>query len=98
MCSTFKGYGSARVLQMVAHGERTLDQMVFVDPAAIVAKSPRAGHRAGGDMTLAELCQAALQVSDNTAGNLLLEIIGGRPAMRATPAHRTRWARVVACC
>jgi beta-lactamase class A len=126
MCSTFKGYASARVLQMVAHGELTPDQMVFVDPAAIVANSPRTGPRAGGDMTLDELCQAALQVSDNTAGNLLLQIIGGppaitafaaasattgpgwtvgrrsstrrSPAMRATPAHRTRWARVIACC
>jgi beta-lactamase class A len=64
MCSTFKGYASARVLQMVAHGELTLDQMVFVDPAAIVANSPRTWPRAGGAMTLDELCQAALQVSD----------------------------------
>jgi beta-lactamase class A len=83
MCSTFKGYASARVLQTVAHGELTLDQMVFVDPAAIVANSPRTGPRAGGDMTLDELCQAALQVSDNTAGNLLLQIIGGPPAITA---------------
>lgn len=34
-------------------------------------------------MTLDELCQAALQVSDNTAGNLLLQIIGGPPAITA---------------
>ena len=77
MCSTFKGYASARVLQMSEHGELTLDQEVFVDPGAIVANSPRTAPRAGGDMTLGELCQAALQVSDNTAGNLLLQIIGG---------------------
>ena len=32
-------------------------------------------------MTLDELCQAALQVSDNTAGNLLLQAIGGPPAI-----------------
>src|SRR2546427_9491209 len=32
MCSTFKGYASARVLQMVEQGELTLDQQVFVDP------------------------------------------------------------------
>jgi beta-lactamase class A len=83
MCSTFKGYASARVLQMVDHGELTLDQTVFVDPGAIVANSPRTGPRAGGDMSLDELCQAALQVSDNTAGNLLLQIIGGPPAITA---------------
>jgi beta-lactamase class A len=83
MCSTFKGYASARVLQMVEQGELTLDHKVFVDPAEIVANSPRTRPRAGGDMTLDELCQAALQVSDNTAGNLLLKAIGGPPAITA---------------
>jgi len=83
MCSTFKAYASARVLQMVEHGELTLDQTVFVDPAGIVANSPRTAPRAGGEMTLDELCQAALQVSDNTAANMLLKTIGGPPAITA---------------
>ncbi|MBY0442909.1 MAG: class A beta-lactamase [Mycobacteriaceae bacterium] len=83
MCSTFKCYASARVLQMVQHGELTLQQTVVVDPAAIVANSPRTQLRAGGQMTLAELCQAALQVSDNTAANLLLKMIGGPAAVTA---------------
>jgi beta-lactamase class A len=34
-------------------------------------------------MTLAELCEATLQVSDNTAGNLLLKTIGGPQAITA---------------
>ena len=88
MCSTFKGYAAARVLQMVERDELTLDQRVLVDPAAIVANSPRTAARAGGDMTLDELCQAALQVSDNTAGNLLLKTIGG-------PPHITAFARSI---
>jgi len=83
MCSTFKGYASARVLQMVQRGQLMLGQKVFVDPAAIVANSPRTQPRSGGDMTLDELCQAALQVSDNTAGNLLLKTIGGPSAITA---------------
>lgn len=83
ICSTFKGYASARVLEMVQQGQLTLDQQVFVDPAAIVANSPRTAPRAGGDMTLDELCRAALQVSDNTAGNVLLQTIGGPPAITA---------------
>lgn len=83
MCSTFKGYASARVLQLVESGQLTLDQTVFVDPTAIVANSPRTRPQAGGDMTLDELCQAALQVSDNTAGNLLLRTIGGPSAITA---------------
>src|SRR6476661_5034862 len=83
MCSTFKGYASARVLQMVERGQLMLGQKVFVDPAAIVANSPRTQPRAGADMTLDELRQAALQVSDNTAGNLLLKTIGGPSAITA---------------
>ncbi|MGH3677723.1 MAG: class A beta-lactamase [Mycobacterium sp.] len=88
MCSTFKGYAAARVLQMVQRGELTLEETVFVDPAEVVTYSPVTGPRAGGEMTLAELCQAAVQVSDNTAGNLLLETIGG-------PAAITDFARTI---
>jgi beta-lactamase class A len=83
MCSTFKCYAAARVLQMAQNGELTLEQTIFVDPSAIVTNSPRTQPRAGGDMTLAELCRAALQVSDNTAANLLLNTIGGPPAITA---------------
>jgi beta-lactamase class A len=83
MCSTFKTSASARVLQMAEQGEQSLDQKMFVDPGAIVINSPVTSPRAGGEMTLAELCQATLQVSDNTAGNLLLKTIGGPQAITA---------------
>jgi beta-lactamase class A len=83
MCSTFKAYAAARVLQMVERGQLTLDQKAFVDPAAIVANSPRTEPRAGTEMALSELCEAALQVSDNTAANLLLHTIGGPQAITA---------------
>jgi beta-lactamase class A len=97
VCSTFKGYAAARVLQMVERGELTLDRKVFVDPADIVINSPRTSARAGGEMTLDELCQAAVQVSDNTAGNLLLKTIGGPSAItdfaRSIGDDRTRLDR-----
>jgi beta-lactamase class A len=83
MCSTFKAYAAARVLQMAERGELTLDRKVFVDPADMIANSPRTEPRAGGEMTLDELCQAAVQVSDNAAANLLLKTIGGPPAITA---------------
>jgi len=83
MCSTFKAYAAARVLQMVERGQLTLDQKAFVDPGGIVANSPRTEPRAGTEMTLSELCEAALQVSDNTAANLLLHTIGGPQAITA---------------
>lgn len=83
MCSTFKAYAVARVLQMAERGELSLDDPVFVDPAAIVRHSPRTEPRAGTAMTLDELCRAAVQISDNTAGNLLLQTIGGPQAITA---------------
>jgi len=83
MCSTFKAYAVGRVLQMVDAGELSLDRALAVDPAAVVANSPITGPRAGTTMTLAELSAAALQHSDNTAGNLLLSTIGGPPAITA---------------
>jgi beta-lactamase class A len=98
MCSTFKGYAAARVLQMVGNGELTLDRQVFVDPAqAALPNSPRTAPNSGGQMTLAQLCAAAVQVSDNAAGNLLLQTIGGPSAItdfaRSIGDDRTRLDR-----
>ncbi|MGN7779162.1 class A beta-lactamase [Mycolicibacterium sp. 22603] len=81
MCSTFKAYAAAAVLRRVADGELSLEKPVFVDPAGILPNSPVTEERAGGQMTLAELCQAALQRSDNLAANLLLATLGGPRAI-----------------
>jgi beta-lactamase class A len=97
MCSTFKGYAAARVLQLVGSGRLSLDNRVFVDPEAIVPNSPVTETHAGAEMTLAQLCQAALQRSDNTAANLLLKTIGGPAAItafaRSVGDERTRLDR-----
>lgn len=98
VCSTFKGYAAARVLQMVQHGELALDREVYVDPKwAALPNSPRTAPNSGGQMTLAELCAAAVQVSDNAAGNLLLQTIGGPAAItdfaRSIGDDRTRLDR-----
>ena len=81
MCSTFKGYASARVLQKSAHAELELTDVVAINAADVVPNSPITGTKVGQTMTLAELCQAALQRSDNTAGNYLLRAIGGPEAL-----------------
>jgi beta-lactamase class A len=52
-----------------------------------VVNSAVTKDRIGGEgMSLAELCEAAMIVSDNTAGNLLLAALDG-------PAGLTRYAR-----
>ncbi|APE15573.1 class A beta-lactamase [Mycolicibacterium pallens] len=83
MCSTFKAYLSARVLQKAQAGELRLTDTVVVEPAELKPNSPRTEPNAGKPMTLSDLCAAALQVSDNTAANLLLRVIGGPPAITA---------------
>ena len=86
MCSTFKVYAAARVLQRAERQEVLLTDPVPIDSADIVSNSPVTEGAVGSTLPLGELCRAALQQSDNTAGNLLLRNIGGPPAV--TPEHR----------
>lgn len=83
VCSTFKAYLSARVLQLAQEGSLALTETLYVDPDTIVTHSPLTQPHAGGRMELAALCEATLQQSDNTAANLLLQRIGGPPAITA---------------
>jgi len=76
--STFKAYACAGLLARVDAGEEDLERRMVVRPDAVVSYSPVAGKRTGGEgMTLAELCSAAVTLSDNTAGNLVLDVLGG---------------------
>ena len=83
MCSTFKTYAAASVLQRCDRGELHLDDQVFVNPADILPNSPITEAHAGHAMALGDLCAAALQRSDNCAANLLLTTIGGPPQITA---------------
>jgi beta-lactamase class A len=97
MCSTFKAYLAARVLQKAQAGELRLTDTVLVDPDLLRANSPRTEPNAGKQMSLSDLCAAALQVSDNAAANTLLRVIGGPQAItefaRSIGDDRTRLDR-----
>lgn len=87
MCSTFKFLAAALVLARVDRGEEQLDRRVVYAKDDLVAYSPVTERHAGAEgMAMAELCHAAVTVSDNTAGNLLLASFGG-------PAGLTAFAR-----
>lgn len=88
MCSTFKAMLSAAVLHRVDRGESSLDQRMQVEAKDILAYAPVAKQHVGSAMTLAELCEAAVTLSDNTAANLLLREIGG-------PAGLTSFFRTI---
>ncbi len=89
LCSTFKVLAAAAILQQVDRGSDSLDRRVVIRPGDLVDHSPVTSGRTGGNgMTLAELCQAAITTSDNTAGNMMLKAIGG-------PAGLTAFARTI---
>jgi beta-lactamase class A len=65
-------------------GEERLDRRIRFAASDVVAYSPLTKDRAGEPgMLLADLCAAAITVSDNTAGNLLLASLGGPAALTA---------------
>ena len=87
MCSTFKFLAAAAVLKRVDAGKEKLDQFVSYGEKDILEYAPvTKAHLTDGGMTLDALCAAAIEQSDNTAGNLLLDRIGG-------PAGLTNFAR-----
>ena len=78
MCSTFKLLATGAVLARVDAGRERLDRRIRFAAADLVAYSPVTQQHADGEgMTLAEICEAALTYSDNTAANLLLAALGG---------------------
>jgi beta-lactamase class A len=89
MCSTFKVLAAAAVLKLVDEGEKHLNRMVAYGKEDILEYAPMTKeHLKEGHMTLANLCAAAIEQSDNTAGNLLLRTIGG-------PAGLTNFLRAL---
>jgi beta-lactamase class A len=84
MCSTFKASLAACVLARVDRGEDALDRLVTYGEADILDYAPVAKANLGnGALSVAELCSAAVELSDNTCANLLLARIGGPGALTA---------------
>src|SRR5881394_2669041 len=82
MCSTFKFLAAAAVLKRVDNGQEKLHRFVFYGANDILEYAPvTKAHLKDGGMTLGALCAAAIEQSDNTAGNLLLDVIGGPPGL-----------------
>jgi beta-lactamase class A len=78
MCSTFKMLACAAVLKRVDVGQEDLERRIRFETTDLVTYSPVTKDRVGGNgMTLAELCDAVMTRSDNTAGNLILKSLGG---------------------
>ncbi|MET0330030.1 MAG: class A beta-lactamase [Dyella sp.] len=84
MCSTFKLLLVGATLARVDRGAERLDRRVVFGREALVSFAPITGSHVGvPGMTVAELCQAAVTVSDGVAANLLLRRLGGPSALTA---------------
>jgi len=86
MCSTFKASLAALVLKRIDHGQDHPDHMIpygIVDIPddwhAPVAKE----NLAKGALSVIDMCAAAVEYSDNTFANLLLNRVGGPSALTA---------------
>ena len=88
MCSTFKAVLAAAVLAREAREPGFLDRRLPLPKSVFVDWSPITGKHVDGELSVAQLCAATLQYSDNTAGNMLLREVGG-------PAGLTRYARAL---
>ena len=87
MCSTFKALAAAAVLHRVDEKKAQLSDLVPYTEADLLEHAPITKKHVGeGGLSLAALCAAAIEYSDNTAANLLLKTMGG-------PAGLTRFVR-----
>ncbi|WP_372512771.1 class A beta-lactamase [Bacillus salipaludis] len=73
--STYKALAAGALLQHYSIGQ--LDELVTYNSEDIVPYSPITQLHIDTGMTLREVIEAAVRHSDNTAGNLLLEKLGG---------------------
>jgi beta-lactamase class A len=83
MASTAKLPLAAAVLHRAATDPALLDRRVRYPPEALLEHAPVTAANLATGMTVAQLCDAALTVSDNTAANLLLDLLGGPSAVTA---------------
>ncbi|MFE3793564.1 class A beta-lactamase [Nocardia tengchongensis] len=96
--STFKGLACGALLR--AHPLQTgfFDQVIHFTADKLVSASPVTSTRVDTGMTVTELCDAAITRSDNTAGNQILELLGGPQALNDflhglgdQTTHMDRW-------
>jgi beta-lactamase class A len=77
MCSTFKFLLASCILQRVDTGNEDLKRLIPYTQKDLLEHAPvTRAHLQQGAMTVGDLCAAAVEVSDNTAANLLLAQIG----------------------
>ena len=84
MCSSFKASLAACVLAGVDRGQARLDEQIAYGPADLMEWAPVAKQNLEkGALSVADMCAAAVELSDNTCANALLARFGGPSALTA---------------
>src|SRR3984885_10196599 len=84
MCSTFKASLAACVLARVDRGQDRLDAMIAYSADDLMDYAPVAKQNLEkGALSVADMCEAAVSLSDNTCANALLVRVGGPSALTA---------------
>lgn len=80
-CSTFKALMAGVVLEK--YPLEQLKQVIKYTQKDILSYAPVTKEHVDKGMTIEELCDAAIRYSDNTAANLLLNLIGGPSGLKS---------------
>lgn len=83
ICSTFKAMLAAAVLARTVHEPDLLHHRLMYTRGDLVHYSPTTEKHVAEGMTVAELCEATMELSDNTAANVLMKLLGGPSAVTA---------------
>lgn len=86
MCSLFKPIAVGALLADTAYDDEYWSREIAFGPEDVVENSPVTSATTTWRMSPAQLADAALRFSDNTAGNLLLREIGGPSAVTSLAA------------
>ncbi len=82
MCSTFKASLAACVLAGADRGQIRLEELIAYGPDDLLDYAPAAKQNLDkGAMSVVDMCEAAVELSDNTCANALLARVGGPPAL-----------------
>jgi beta-lactamase class A len=87
MCSTFKASLASFVLARIDQGKDRLESMIVYGPEDLLEYAPVAKQNIGksvkASMSVADMCAATVELSDNNCANLLLARVGGPSALTA---------------
>ena len=83
LCSTFKAMLAGAILQRSATDAALLNRRIQYNKKDMVPHAPITEKNLAKGMTVAELCAATIQYSDNPAANLLMKVLGGPEAVTA---------------